>query len=190
MAALRSILEFLSLFFLHWILQMIINPKSTYLEVVHGCAQSCAEKWQNISRSLISRGFRFKWPHTGQFLVFCYGSSCIGSSSWLWTQCAPAWELSISVHRAVLKSDKIPLDLYYLEVLLQMATHRSILGLLSWFFLHWILLLGIVHGCAQSCAEKWQNTSRSLLSRGFCFKRPLTGQFFDFCHGSSCNGSS
>jgi len=42
----------------------------------------------------------------------------------------------MGVHRVVLKSDKIPLDLYYLEVLLQMATHRSILGLLSWFFLN------------------------------------------------------
>ena len=28
----------------------------------------------------------------------------------------PVWELSMGVHRVVLKSDKIPLDLYYLEV--------------------------------------------------------------------------
>jgi len=69
----------------------------------------------------------------------------------------------MGVHRSVLKSEEILYISIIERFLLHMATHRSILGLLSWFFLHWILLiilnpmstcLGIVHGCAQSCAEK------------------------------------
>jgi hypothetical protein len=51
---------------------MIMNPMSTCLEIVHGCAHSCAEKRQKTSRSLSSRGFCFKWPLTGQFLDFCH----------------------------------------------------------------------------------------------------------------------
>ena len=70
----------------------------------------------------------------------------------------------MSVHRVVLKSDKIPLDLYYLEVFA--SNGRS--QVFSWTFFMVVLALdppneymnpmstclGIVHGFSQSCSEK------------------------------------
>jgi hypothetical protein len=69
----------------------------------------------------------------------------------------------MGVHKVVLKSDKIPLDLYYLEVFALNGCSQVNFWNFVIVFLHWILLmimssmstcLGIVHGCAQSCAEK------------------------------------
>ena len=67
------------------------------------------------------------------------------------------------VHRVVLKSDKIPLDLYYLEVFASNG-HSQVN---SWTFVMVLFALDpsmimnpmstcldFIHGCAQSCAEK------------------------------------
>ena len=66
------------------------------------------------------------------------------------------WELYIGVHRVVLKSDKIPLVLYYLKIFASNG-HSQVN---SRTFVMVLLInpmstcLGVVHGCAQSCAEK------------------------------------
>ena len=69
----------------------------------------------------------------------------------------------ICIYLFVLKSDKIPLDLYYLEVFASNG-HSQVN---SWTFVMVVLAMdppndyesistcwGVVHGCAQSCAEK------------------------------------
>ena len=69
----------------------------------------------------------------------------------------------MGVHRVVLKSDKIPLDLYYLEIFISKG-HSQVNS--STFVMVLLALdppndheqvstcLGVVYGCAQSFAEE------------------------------------
>ena len=134
------------------------------LGIVHGCTQSCGEKWQNMSRSQLSRDFASNghsqvnsWTFVIVFLALdspnknYQMSTCLGVSMGvhrvLWIQWAPSW------HRVVLKSDKIHLDLYYLEVSASNGNSQVNSWTFAWFFLHWILLMIInpMSTCIGSC---------------------------------------
>ena len=81
----------------------------------------------------------------------------------------------MGVNRVVPKSDKIPLDLYYLEVFA--SNGHSQVG--SWTFVMVLLALDPPND-NESNEHLFGNcpcesTASSLSSRGFCFKWPLTG---------------
>ena len=84
-----------------------------------------------------------------------------------------------------------------------MTAQRSILGLLSWFLLHWILLInskrmptsfGILDRWSLDDGRKCYQSAHILLAGSHLELLTLTwpprGQFLDFCHGSCCIGFS
>ncbi len=167
--------------------QWIESQLAPALVFVNGCALSGAEKCESSPRSLLSGTFSFK---LFQFLAFFQGCLCFGISQWIQSQWASAFdfvnECALSGAEKCESSSWSLLSgtfsFIYPPTIQFLVFHHGCFcfKISQWIGSYWAPALDFVNGCALSGAEKYESSSRSLLSGTFSFK---LFQFLDIFHG-------